>query len=115
MGQVAELLAARNAIDAKLAKLINRPPTVGHLGEWIAAAIFDIELEKAANAKAIDGRFRSRPLAGRTVNVTCYGKREGIRDTTDDPIVDYYLVLTGDNVMAAPGQVRPANATTTSA
>jgi hypothetical protein len=46
-------------------------------------------------AKAIDGRFATGSLAGRTVNVKLYGKREGLLDVVDDPTVEYYLVLTG--------------------
>jgi hypothetical protein len=38
--------------------------TAGHLGEWIASVVFDIELESSASAKGIDGRFRSGPLRG---------------------------------------------------
>jgi hypothetical protein len=36
--------------------------TSGHLGEWIAAQVFDIALEASAVAVGIDGRFRSGPL-----------------------------------------------------
>jgi hypothetical protein len=43
--------------------------TSGHLGEWLAAQVFDIELEVTAAAAGIDGRFRSGPLPGRTVNI----------------------------------------------
>ena len=69
--------------------------TVGHLGDWIAAQIFDIELETSAVTVAIDGRFRSGPLQGRTVNAKWYLKREGLIDITESPALDYYLVLTG--------------------
>ena len=64
LAQAAILLRQRNAIDVKLARLIHRPMTSGHLGEWIAAQIFDIELEASAVAAGIDGRFRSGPFAG---------------------------------------------------
>jgi len=55
------------------------------MGEWIASKVFDIQLEDSAVAKAIDGRFRSGPLAGKTVNIKIYGKREGLLDTNSDP------------------------------
>ena len=51
LARAAALLRARNAIDAELAELTGRPMTSGHLGEWIAAQIFDIELEASARAR----------------------------------------------------------------
>jgi hypothetical protein len=82
-------------IDVELARLINRPMTSGHLGEWIAAQILDIELEASAVAAGVDGRFRSGPLQGRTVDIKSYLKREGLLDVTESAALDYYLVLTG--------------------
>jgi hypothetical protein len=109
LARAAALLRERNAIDAELAQLIQRPMTSGHLGEWIAAQVFDIELEASAVAAGIDGRFRSGPLQGRTVNVKWYLKREGLLDTTESVALDYYLVLTGPPSVAASsrGTTRP--------
>lgn len=91
---LASLLAARNRIDDEIFALIGRPALSGHIGEFIASHIFDIELERSATNAAFDGRFRSGPLAGKTVNVKLYGKHEGTLDiATTHP--DYYLVLTG--------------------
>ena len=95
LGRVAELVRARNEIDAQIARITGRPVVAGHLGEWIASQLFDIELERSAVAKAIDGRFRSGPLAGQTVNVKWYGKLEGVLDMTADERLDHYLVLSG--------------------
>jgi hypothetical protein len=107
--RAAALLHGRNAIDAELAALIDRPMTSGHLGEWIAAQIFNIELEASATAAGIDGRFRSGALQGRTVNIKWYLKLEGVLDTTDLAALDYYLVLTGPPSAAASsrGTTRP--------
>jgi hypothetical protein len=107
--RVAVLLRERNAIDAELAQLIQRPMTSGHLGEWIAAQVFDIELETSAAAASIDGRFRAGPLHDRTVNIKWYPKREGLLDTTAAAEPDYYLVLTGPPSAAASsrGTTRP--------
>lgn len=69
MSRIAELLRQRNSIDSEIAHIIGRPMTAGHLGEWIAAQIFDIELETSAVAAALDGRFNTGPLRGKTVNV----------------------------------------------
>jgi hypothetical protein len=92
---IADLLRRRNEIDAAIAKIIGRPMASGHLGEWIAARVFDIALENAATAPAFDGRFRSGPLAGRTVNVKWYPKQEGMLAMTESVALDFYLVLTG--------------------
>lgn len=96
--ELATLLRDRNIIDARIGLLINRPMTAGHAGEWIASRIFDVELEQSAVTKAIDGRFRNGPLAGRSVNVKWYLKRENLLDMTEDPALDYYLVLSGPKV-----------------
>jgi hypothetical protein len=107
--QIAALLRERNAIDAELARLIQRPMTSGHLGEWIAAQIFGIELEATAVAAGIDGRFGPGPLQDQTVNIKWYLKREGLLDTTESTELDYYLVLTGPPATAASsrGTTRP--------
>jgi len=97
---VAELLNQRNRIDEQIASIIARPMTSGHLGEWIASRIFDIELETSATARGIDGRFRSGPLAGKTVNVKWYLKHEGLLDVAKSAEADYYLVLAGPRVPA---------------
>jgi hypothetical protein len=95
VAQMASLVRNRNAIDERIAAITNRPVVAGHLGEWLAAQIFEVQLESSAVAKAIDGRFTRAPLAGKTVNVKWYGKREGLLDMTDSDALDYYLVFTG--------------------
>ena len=81
----------------------------GHLGEWIASQVFDIELETSAATAAIDGRFRSGPLLGKTVNIKWYLKREGLLDMTLTDTLDYYLVMTGPAgaPSSSAGRVRP--------
>lgn len=60
---IAELLSQRNALDERIGSITGRPMTAGHLGEWIASRIFDIELEQSAAAKGMtDG---SHPARGR--------------------------------------------------
>jgi hypothetical protein len=107
--KIASLLRERNVIDEKIAAVIHRPMATGHLGEWIASQVFDIELETSAVAAAIDGRFRAGPLQGRTVNVKWYLKREGLIDMTESPALDYYLILTGpvSAAMSSRGGRRP--------
>ena len=106
--RIAGLLAARNRIDAEIGALIERPMTAGHLGEWLAARVFDIELEPSATAAGIDGHFRSGPLGGSSVNIKWYLKLEGLLDMTD-PGPDVYLVLAGPRAVASSsrGQLRP--------
>ena len=102
--RVAKLLARRNVIDAEIAEIIRRPMTSGHLGEWITSRIFDIELEVSATNAAFDGRFRTGPLQGQTVNVKWYLKQEGFLDTSASAMPDYYLVLTGPRSAAGSSQ-----------
>jgi hypothetical protein len=83
--------------------------TAGHLGEWIAARVFDISLEESATAPGIDGRFRSGPLAGKSVNVKWYLKDESLLDIATSAAPDVYLVLTGPRAAAvsSKGSHRP--------
>ena len=96
-----ELLKERNALDEKIARLIGRPATTGHIGEYIAASIFGITLENSASHRGYDGHFSDGPLAGRTVDIKYYTKQEGVldlpkaADLTPAVLPDYYLVLTG--------------------
>ena len=107
--RIADLLERRNRLDSEIAARIGRPMTSGHLGEWIAAGIFDIKLEASASAAARDGHFRSGPLQGRSVNVKCYLQREGILDLTSPAMPDDYLVMTGpaNAAMSSVGGTRP--------
>jgi hypothetical protein len=66
LARVAALLRERNAIDAELAGLIQRPMTSGYLGDWIAAQVFGIELEASAVAAGIDGRTQASPFGAAT-------------------------------------------------
>jgi Uracil DNA glycosylase superfamily len=109
LATIADLLRRRNEIDAAIAKIIGRPMASGHLGEWIAAQVFNIALEKAATVPAIDGRFRSGPLMGKTVNVKWYLKEEGLLDMTESEALDFYLVMTGPHspALSSRHSVRP--------
>lgn len=59
--KIAELLKKRNEIDREIAKIICRPSTRGHIGEFIASKIFKIKLESSATTKGFDGVFTEGP------------------------------------------------------
>jgi hypothetical protein len=96
---LAKLIRARNEIDNEIAGVGGRPPHPGHIAEYVAAAIFDIELHPSASTKTHDGNFREGPLAGKTVNVKYGSRRDGMLNLAASMDVadhaDYYLVLTG--------------------
>ena len=89
------LIHERNLLEREITKLIGRPAQIGHLGEYIASKVFDIDLHESASNKGFDGGFSTGPLAGCTANIKWYAMREGILDITPDALPDYYLVLTG--------------------
>jgi hypothetical protein len=112
LAELAVLLRERNALDARLGRLLDRPVHTGHIGEWIAARVFDIELEAAANVAGYDEHFTSGALIGQTVNVKAYGKSEGLLDINPHAPLDYYLVFTGpkptkEALISTRGTLRP--------
>ena len=61
---LAGLLRARDALDAEIVRTIGRPASIGNLGEFIAARIFDIHLAASGVNPGHDGYFASgAPLA----------------------------------------------------
>ena len=107
--KLADLIRKRNDIETEITQVIGRPAQIGHLGEYIASMIFDIALEASAVNKGYDGTFRTGLLAGKTVDVKWYAKREGLLDLREQDIPDYYLVLAGPASPAGTsgGQTRP--------
>ena len=106
---LADLLSEMNAIGEKISEITQRPATIGHTGEYIAAEIFDIELEEKASAKGVDGHFKSGSLAGKSVNIKWYSKLEYMLDITPQALPDYYLVMTGPKgqAVSSKGGTRP--------
>lgn len=92
---LAQLLRRRAAIDVEIADVIRRPTYLGHIGEFIASRIFDIELHPNAAHPGSDGVFRSGPLAGKSVNVKYISMRDGCLDVPVIAAPDYLLVLAG--------------------
>lgn len=93
--RLAELLRVKNAADAEIARLVGRPCQLGHVGEWIAGAIFDIQLHDSATDIGSDGVFLSGSWRGRSVNVKWYTRREGLDVHLGASPPDLYLVLAG--------------------
>lgn len=99
--RLAALLDERNLIDGKIAATIGRPAHPGHIGEFVAASIFDIELNESAVHKGTDGQFARGPLRGRSVNIKKYSLEQGVLDIRPDALPDFFLVLTGARTGAA--------------
>ena len=110
---LAKLLQERNQTDEKISQIIGYPAEKGHIGEFIASSIFDINLNASAVHKGHDGVFNSGSLAGKSVNVKLYGKREGLLDLNSKFPPDYYLILTGPKAAAvsSKGTQRPIRIT----
>ena len=107
--KLSELIKTRNSIEKEISKVIQRPAFSGHLGEYIASKIFNIDLNISATQKGHDGVFKSDSLQGKTVNVKLYSKRESLLDINLDSPPDYYLVLSGPKYseMSSKNTVRP--------
>ena len=107
--ELARLLHERNQIDTAISGIILRPATIGHIGEYIAAKVFDIRLWPAATHKASDGYFVTGPLAGKSVDVKFYGKQESLLAVSEEQQPDYFLVFTGLEAAATSsrGSTRP--------
>ena len=99
--KLADLLRQRNQIDHEIACLIGRPAHTGHLGEFVAAKVFNIKLADLATQKGSDGHFTSGTLAGRSVNVKKYSRDDSKHNIRPEALPDYYLVLTGPRAPAA--------------
>ena len=91
---LAGLLRVRHSIDDEIATLIRQTPTSGHIGEVVAASIFDIKLAVSGVNPGYDGHFQSGPLQGSTVNVKAYAESTSLLDFSPHPC-DWYLVLMG--------------------
>ena len=110
MRELAELIKRYNEIGKSISKEIGRPAIIGHVGEYIAYKVFEIELEQSGSKKAIDGHFHSGPLKGKSVNIKWYAKQERHIDIAPPPDrPDFYLVLAGpqNKEPSSKGKARP--------
>ena len=101
---LADLLRVRNATERALQTVLERPGSIGDIGEVIAQAIFPITLHEKRNHPGSDGWFHSGPLEGKTVNVKMYSNGETRLDIKPNPPwPDYYLVLRGKRASKEQG------------
>ena len=107
--ELARLIRTKNSIDRKIAKIVGRPALIGHVGEYIAARIFEIELYHSASVRGSDGVFKTGPLAGKTVNIKWYTTSDNLLDLNPSGGADYYLVLAGSSMqgVSSRGTERP--------
>ena len=101
IGRLASLIRQRNLVDGEIATTIDRPAHPGHIGEFVAATIFDIKLYESATHKGVDGHFTRGPLVGKSVNIKKYSTDQGLLDVRPDALPDFFLVLTGARTPAA--------------
>jgi hypothetical protein len=107
LAELSVLVRVRNDIERRIAQLLNRPVATGQMGEWIAARIFDIELEASKTTLGYDSRFRTGPLGGKTVNIKTFTRyRRMLNVHPHAPLLDYYLVFMGSKG-ALVSSVRP--------
>ena len=99
--QLSSMVNQRNAIDNDIATLIGRPAHLGHIGEFVAATIFDIDLFESAVTKGCDGLFSSGRLKGRSVDIKYMSTESGLLNMTLEDPPDFYLALTGPRVAAS--------------
>ena len=76
--RLARLIKQRNEVERDVASIIERPMQIGHVGEFIASRIFNIELHESAVHRGSDGYFVGGPLDGRSVNIKFNGKNESV-------------------------------------
>ncbi len=55
--RLSDLIRQRNENEVEITHIIGRPAQIGHVGEYLASAIFNIALEESATTPGYDGRF----------------------------------------------------------
>ena len=104
-----ELIKTKNGIESQISQIIGRPGLQGHIGEFIASKIFDLELHEDATKRGSDAVFKSGSIAGKNVNIKWYAKRENSLDINSVDPAEYYMVLTGpkSSMGSSRGSDRP--------
>ena len=104
-----ELIKTKNGIESQISQIIGRPGLQGHMGEFIAGKIFDLELHEDATKRGSDAVFKSGSIAGKNVNIKWYAKRENSLDINSVDPAEYYMVLAGpkSSMGSSRGSDRP--------
>lgn len=95
LARLAELLHARNTVESNIANLLNCSANLSSVGEYIAANIFGITLIPSAQHSEFEGIFAHGQLAGKTVDIQWYPRREGFMNIHPQRSPDFYLVMAG--------------------
>lgn len=107
--ELAGFIKQWNAIGSQISAVTGRPALPGHIAEFVAATIFDIELLQSASQKGIDGYFKGGSLTGKSVNIKFKAKNDGNMNLTLNGPPDVYLVLAGPRVppISSRGTTQP--------
>lgn len=108
LANLANLIEQRNTIEREISRIIGCPAHSGHIAEFIAASIFEIDLMPSANHKHYDGRFLPGSLENQTVNIKYRSLHMGALNMGTSGVVrnhpDWYLVLAGPTTKPGPSK-----------
>ena len=92
---LAELVGEWHQHKPDIREIIGKRATLGNIGDFIGARIFDIALFDDADSNPIDGYFKSGPRIGKSVNIRMYSRNDYRLDVDPTTSPDHYLVFTG--------------------
>lgn len=95
LARLAQLVRARNTVESNIANLLRCSVNLNDIGEYIAATIFGITLIPSTHHSEFAGIFAHDHLAGKTVDIQWYPRREGFMNVHSQPAPDFYLVFAG--------------------
>ncbi len=90
---LANLISKKNIMDTGISKIIKRPTEKGHVGEYIASQIFDIELSDSATNKGSHGYFRTGNLSNKKDLHMQHQNRPNSRDFTAKGVTILFNVI----------------------
>lgn len=99
LSRLSNLIEERNRVKNKMTAIIGQAAQLRYVGDYIAAAIFDLTLHPVGSKNRIgDGYFTAGPLAGQSVEVKWHSREEYELDIDTAALPDYYLVFNGPRV-----------------
>ena len=93
--RLAELVRKRNQKAGRISSIFRQPDQPEKVRERIASRVFGIEISSGPGEKVISGHFTEGKLAGNAVNIKWYARNDGRLSMQENPLPDFYLVLTG--------------------